>query len=967
MSQHQAIHFGRYRLHPVQGLHCGAERVAVTPKALRVLWELLSHADQLVTKEELFQRVWSKAVVSDAALTSCIQELRRVLADDARAPRFIQTQHRRGFRFIGRASRASPESPGIETRTVRHFVGREAATMQLMQAWCAARAGARQLVFVTGEAGIGKTTLVEHFLDAVTVRDEAKICLTACVERFGVFEAYQPLLEALPRLCAGTDRRKRIAVLRRCAPTWLMQMPALQYPSESAALQRRTAGSTPERMLRELTDALESLAKIRPLILCIEDVHCSDTATLDWLVSFAQGREPAAVLVVCTLRTGEPVTGARAAQSILEALCLRGACRSLPLPRLDEAAVRDYVHKRFPAATGETTGLEDLSQAVFRHSEGNPLFLAHILTDLIARGSLAKQDYPATPAAGMPGKSLGIPDNIRLTIEQQVGRLTPAEQHLLEVASVSPATCTAAVIAAAAGLTPAAVEAMLTPLARRGAFVREVQASEWPDGTISATFEFLHALYREVLYSRIPAGQRAQLHRDVAARLERAYGSGPAQIAGELAMHFERARALPQAARYLLRAAETDAGRSAHQSAQRHYRHALALIENLPPSAERDLSEAASRMGLGSVLTQLRGWGAIEVEHEYARAQALGERHGAHDLTFSASWNLWVGSIARGQVEDAHARAKAVFALACCSGRASARLQGHHAQWTTAYARGDFQQVPVHVRAGIALYDSVAQSSQAYGSHDTCVCALAFRARAAAVSGRLSMASRDIEAAITLARQIGHPFTLSFALMHASAVWLEVGKPATALRCAAEAARVAEEQGFSLMLAWSTCFRGAAMSALGQNPEGVNVLAAGIAKAQSTGSDMFLPHFQSLMAEAQIRVGSYADAHRNLDDALSLVDRTGERSYLADLHRLRGQLGFSDRGDSTIDVRQELRVALRTARQQGARLLAAKAALDLSRVLERDGERTEASALIAEARAGLADADAGHAAALPVS
>ncbi len=184
---------------------------------------------------------------------------------------------------------------------------------------------------------------------------------------------------------------------------------------------------------------------------------------------------------------------------------------------------------------------------------------------------------------------------------------------------------------------------------------------------------------------------------------------------------------------------------------------------------------------------------------------------------------------------------------------------------------------------------------------------------------------------------------------------LENGNAQTARVCAAQSARNAEEQDLSLMRAGTACFRGAAMVELGRPADGIDCMATGIAQAQSTGSDMFLPHFRSLIAGAQIKCARFGDAQQNLDDALALVGRKGERTYLADLQRLRGQLVLAARlAGPAIDVRHEFRVALDTAREQGATLLALKAAMDLSKVLERDGDVDEAKALVAEARAGLA-------------
>jgi DNA-binding winged helix-turn-helix (wHTH) protein len=163
--------FGEYRLDAVQGLSRGGNEVRVTPKSLSVLRVLAERAGQVVTKEELFRQVWAETAVSDTALTSCIQELRRAFEDDARKPRFIETVHRRGYRFLPRtAATARHEPPPAMTVSTAPpemlLVGRDDIVNQLLDACDTSTRGVRQTVFVTGDAGVGKTAVVQAFLAA---------------------------------------------------------------------------------------------------------------------------------------------------------------------------------------------------------------------------------------------------------------------------------------------------------------------------------------------------------------------------------------------------------------------------------------------------------------------------------------------------------------------------------------------------------------------------------------------------------------------------------------------------------------------------------------------------------------------------------------------------------------------------------------------------------------------------------
>ena len=201
MPVDQTIRFGDFRLHPREGLTNGTKEIRVTPKSLSVLCALAERAGLIISKDELFHAVWPHATVSDSTLTSCIQELRKALGDDARAPRYIETLHRRGFRFIAPiAQDAAPcerTSPSpTEIAASGPIVGRAATFKRVLDALELADAGTRQVLFLTGEPGIGKTALVHLLREQTASRGGYMITHAECVERYGAGEAYQPLLEA---------------------------------------------------------------------------------------------------------------------------------------------------------------------------------------------------------------------------------------------------------------------------------------------------------------------------------------------------------------------------------------------------------------------------------------------------------------------------------------------------------------------------------------------------------------------------------------------------------------------------------------------------------------------------------------------------------------------------------------------------------------------------------------------------
>jgi len=948
------ICFGRYRLDPVQGLTRGEQVVRLTPKLLSVLGVLAERAGQVVTKEEIFRAAWPDTEVSESALTSCIQELRHALRDDARRPRLIETVHRRGYRFLAKTTpglrhesrfEASMPSPRSDTP----LVGREVVIEKMLGAWKVAEQGVRQLLFVTGQPGIGKTTVVEQFLRRATQGGAGRATWGQCIEHYGAGEPYQPLLEALTRLCRQPGGDEYIEALQRYAPTWLAQLPGLLPAARHARLRRTVAGTTRERMLRELTDAAEAMTEKVPLVLRLEDLHWSDVSTLDWITAFAQRPERARVLLVATYRTAEVAGTGHPLAALADGLRVRSCCTEISLVGLEEAAVAEYVRLGFPAAPDSLDAARHLVQVIHRHTGGNPLFMVNVLVDLVGRGLLVERDGKWITRGNLTASELGISDDLRRMIERQVDRLHPAERTLLEVASVAGEVSSAAAVAAGARVALEEVETTLTAMARQHQFLRETAALEWPDGTIAAGFEFLHALYRDVLYQRLPAGRRAELHRQVGAREEAAYGERASEIAAELAMHFEQCGDLQRATRYSEHAAQNARRRGAYKEARMHFEHALALLERQPVGSERTEHEVVLRIGLGGVNLATLGWAAPEVEAAYARARALCQELGETPRLFPALWGLWLFYVGRGSLSTAHQISENLLALARESGDDALVLQAHHAAWATAFSQGNFEAALDHASAGIKLAETVRDPSmlETYGNHDTAVCARSFSALALAVIGRTREAARISREKIALAKELGHPFSLTLALVFAAAVD-QIRRDAESTReQAAAAIALAREQDFRLLLGWASALAGWASVEQGRTEQGSAEIRRGIAEVRATGAEQFLPYLLGLLAEACLGPEQVDAGLRAIDEALGIVQRTGERFWETELYRLRGELLLAGgAAESVPEAERAFAQALAVGRSQGARLLVLRTAMSVRPLWDRLGRGEEARRII---------------------
>src|SRR6202789_1273689 len=254
-------------------------RVLLTPKAFAVLEHLVEHAGRLVTHDEMLQAVWPGTIVEPQAVKKHVLAVRTALGDCPKNSVFIETLTRRGYRFIAPVSWSVASNPVSGRPAQSTLVGRGGALDALGETWKRALRGERQIVFLTGEPGIGKTALAEVFRREIAVLDlSPRIARGQCMEGYGSKEAYGPILDALGRLCRGPQAEPIVRILSADAPTWLAQLPALLTREHRDMLQREIFGATRERMLREIANVLDSTTAETALLLILEDLHWVDAS-----------------------------------------------------------------------------------------------------------------------------------------------------------------------------------------------------------------------------------------------------------------------------------------------------------------------------------------------------------------------------------------------------------------------------------------------------------------------------------------------------------------------------------------------------------------------------------------------------------------------------------------------------------------------------------------------------------------
>ena len=883
---------------------------AVEPQVFDVLVYLAANRDRVISKEELLEKLWADRFVSETTLTSRLKAARKAVGDDGKSQNVIRTLHGRGYRFVADVRIADTDSPVVPVTVTavpparpHGFVGRETELSRLDAAMGHAFEGRRQIVFVAGEAGAGKTTLVETFL----ARARSASMLVArgqCVEHRGTGESYMPLLDAFGRLCRDAQAAPTLELLRRAAPSWLLQMPSLLSDDELEALAARSPASG-DRMLRELGLAVESITEEMPLVLVLEDLHWSDSATLEAVDLLARQSHPARLLVIGTFRPSDVKASRNPVHAISQELRARGLCDIVTLPPLAVREIDDYLSAQIPGADFTAR----LAALLHERTSGNALFVGNLVDSWIARGLVAEQDGVWTLTAPMETLERDVPDSLQHLIEKHVAALDEAQQRTLEAAALIGREFSLAFLAATLRENDEDVERLCEGLAREGRFVAAAGTERWGDGALTSRFAFTHDLYVDVFYDRIPEGRRVRMHQQAGLALEHAWHGRERERGVELALHFQRAHDRTRAVRYLEVAAEQSMQRSAYREAVLHFTAALGLVQD-------ERTELRLRARLAPALIATRGWADREADRNYHRAcdltRALGDNVTLSQLLYGMA-NMYEY---RGEYRKAERIARERIALDGEDAGISA-VESHELLACSMLHQGRYREAVEHGQRALALaaehplpldLANVVLLVQAHG----------WVSGGLVFDGSADDAVEQNAIAIALAESKGDELARASALVQAGFIRFYRREVAECRRLAEAASAVARERRFPFHVSCTRILLGWCLSHEGLHEEAIREVRAGIRTSLSIGSKMDVPLFLAILAECLTSAGDREAALEALDEAFARIGRNRSFFYLPELYRMSADL-LIDRGDRD-SAAAALDRALVIAREQASPL-----------------------------------------------
>jgi DNA-binding winged helix-turn-helix (wHTH) protein len=918
------VRFDRFELDEANAtLICDGKAVALAPTPFSVLCALVRQPASLLTKHALLDQVWGHQFVSDSVLKTAISDLRAVLDDDARHPRFIETVSRRGYRFIanvgapstlGGTKPAATSSVAGQSPASSSMIGRSDALERLRTAWQLAAAGRRQIVWIAGETGVGKTTLIENFMAEV---GEIHCAHGQCVEQYGAGEPYLPVLEALTALCRRDAALAEL--IRAVAPTWLLQLPWLSSAAERDALRREFSGTGQARMLREMGELLDRYTENRPLLLVTEDLHWSDHATVQLMDYVARRRAATRLLWLASFRLTDIIAADHPLRAMRHELRLHGLSEEIVLDAFSEKQVAEYVATRSPALAAE----ESFVRALHARTEGLPLFVADVMKDLIARGELAID-------------GVAIPETLTGIIERYIQQLTPGQRALLEAASVCGVEFRLATVAQVLERDVASLAESCVELARRQRWLSDVPL-EQPGAVPDASYVFRHALYREVLYKRIGPLARVGLHRKFAVTLERERASGRNVSAAELASHFELGHEPMRAVRYYAEAAEWALLHFSPAETMSLTERAQSLLASVEATGARTSLEITLAALRGAAAVQAVGIGSMDAKRAYQRAQLLLDDAPQHPLRGLFLHGLGVVLYIRGELDEANVLAQRSEALADRTGDPTTRLCACLVHGLVEHARGRPRVARDWLEKAIAAAEGIDKTTpSAVFAADPTVIALGLLALQLVHLGFVAQARARVREAHARASALRAPGPQAAALWFDAFVEVRIGNAERVADLASQLLALIEE--YALMphvRAVHLWLQGWAQARLGDARGGYGRICEGHEQAVPFGLRGLTSEARGYGAEALARSGDWPSARRELDEAMRCADAIGERQYLTQLLLLEAQI--ADGLGEPQRARDSIRRAVAEARAQEAPWLELLALLALC-------ERPDASA-----------------------
>ena len=815
------------------------------------------------------------------------------------------------------------------------LVGREEELELLLRRWSRAKAGEGQVVLLSGEAGIGKSRLTAALLERLAGEphtrlryfcspqhtDSALYPVSGQMERAARFahdDTPQSKLDKLDALLAQSSTSAQSTAL-------FAEMLSLpndgRYPLlELAPEQRR------QRTLQALIAQIEALTRSNPVLIISEDAHWTDPTSLELFGRAVDRITSLPVLLIVTFRPEfEPPWIGR---PHVTALTINR------LARRDVDALIDRVvgNKRLSA---------NIRQDIIERTDGIPLFVEEMTKAVLEAGSEGAEHA----AAMVPSPALAVPASLQASLMARLDRLGPAKE-VAQIGSVIGREFSHALLAAVVRKPEAELNAALQRLIAAGLLFRQGVPPH-------AIYLFKHALVQDAAYGTLLREPRRALHARIAEMLESQFADIAERQPELLARHFTEAGLIEKAAGLWGKAGQRSLTRSALIEAAQQLARALGQIATLPGTPALRREEIKLQVALINPLMHVNGYAALETKAatEKARlliekAEALGEPPDDPLMLFSVLYGFWGASYNVFNGGAVCELAGQFLALAEKQGATVPLMIGRRLMGSSLLLTGDVAESRVHFDQALALHDPAKHRSLTtrFGQ-DIGVSILMFRSKALWLLGYPGSALADADRGLKDAREIGHAPTLMIAL--ADITHILCGNYAIANTNLQDLVALADEKGVVWWQALGMSLQGYLSAVTGEASNSVRTISTAVTVWRSTGSTVFIPLSLLFLATAYAELGKLDDAGRCVGEAMTVVEKTEERWFEADIHHMAGKVALMSRQQDLAKAEAYFERALAVARKQGAKSLELRAAMSMAGLWRDQGKRSEARDLLA--------------------
>jgi predicted ATPase len=813
------------------------------------------------------------------------------------------------------------------------LVGRKREVELLLEHWTQAQEGTSQTVLLSGEAGIGKSRLVQALKECLGGEPYTLLdCRCSAYHRnsplYPVIDLYQRRLQFRREDAADAKLGKLEAALTQLAlsPSELVPLLAslLALPLDERYLPLTfSPQQQKQKTLDALLTVLMALTARQPVLLTVEDIHWLDPSTLEFLSLLVEQAAPRRLFTLLTCRpTFHPPWGP---QAHLTHLTLSR------LPRQQAAQMITQV------AGGKSLPAE-VSRQLLTKTDGVPLFVEELTKMVLESGYINETDDRYELAGPLP--PLAIPITLHDSLLARLDRLNTAKT-VAQLGAAIGRQFSYDLLHAVWPLDEASLQQALGQLVDTELL--------YQSGLVPhATYVFKHALIQEAAYQSLLKRMRQHYHQQIALALAQRFPETVETQPELLAHHYTEAGLAMQAISYWQRAGERALERSANIEAIHHLTRGLEVLKTLPDASQHTQQELTLQTTLGPTLMATKGAGAPEVERTYARARELCQQGQDAPQLFPVLYGLWLFYLVRAQLQTAQGLGEQLLSLAQRTQDVVLLLEAHRALGTSLFYAGELAPARMHLERALALYDPQEHHTLAFRSgQDPGMVCRGFAAWALGLLGYADQALQTCQDILALPREWSHAFSRAYALDFAARIHqLRQEKQLTQER-AQDLVTLAREEGFTQRLATGTILWGWALTAQGQGDEGVTEIRQGLAAFRATGAELARPYYLTLLGEAYGELGQVGEGLKVLAEALATIYNTGERFCEAEVHRLRGKLLLARSANHAPEAESCFQQGLDVARRQRAKTWELRAAMSLSRLWQQQGKHAAARDVLA--------------------